>query len=37
MWYKYVNRADYDSIRIWRYLGLHLESATSSSTQTTTV
>ncbi len=19
MWYKYVNRADYDSVRIWRY------------------
>jgi hypothetical protein len=20
MWYRYINRADYDPIRIWRYI-----------------
>ena len=36
MWYKYVDRASYDIVRIWRYVIWHAGEATSSSTRTTT-
>ena len=31
MWYKYINRADYDPVRVFRYHICHLDAATSDS------
>lgn len=31
MWYKYVDRANYDPIRIFRYHSVHPDAATSDS------
>jgi hypothetical protein len=36
MWYKYVDRASYDIVRIWRFPFFYSDAATSSSTRTTT-
>lgn len=37
MWYKYVDRASYDIVRIWRYYWRDSDVAISSSTRTTMV
>lgn len=37
MWYRYIDRANYDTVRIWRYLLGELDAAISISMPTTTV
>jgi len=37
MWYKYVDRASYDIVRIWRFVSIYSDEEISSSTKMITV